>query len=75
MKRLSARGATRCEMAKGGKCRCRCGGLLHGKGRGSDVSFFKTLPRDDPHFALPKREPNPRPAKPESPQQRFEFEG
>lgn len=51
MKRLSLRAAQRCETAKTKTCRCRCGGLLHGSARGVD---HETLPKDDPHFALPK---------------------
>jgi hypothetical protein len=49
----------RCETAKGKTCRCRCGGKLHGAARAIDTSdpeFYKTLPRDDPHYARPKRE-------------------
>jgi hypothetical protein len=56
MKRLSMRAARRCELAQNGRCRCRCGGLLHGKARGEDTEFFKGLSGDDPHHALPKRE-------------------
>lgn len=60
MKRLGLSAATRCETAKGGKCKCRCGGLLHGKARGEDPEFFAGLPKDDPHFALPKPVKKPR---------------
>jgi hypothetical protein len=31
MRRLSERAATACAYAKKPKCRCRCGGALHGK--------------------------------------------
>jgi hypothetical protein len=60
MKRLGLSAARRCETAKTAKCACRCGGLLHGKDRGNDAEFFGGLPKDDPHFALPKREKKPR---------------
>ncbi len=56
MKQLSLRAAQRCETAKTARCRCRCGGLLHGTARGQDAEFFKGLPKDDPHHAQPKRE-------------------
>lgn len=55
MKRLSMRAAQRCETAKNPKCRCRCGGALHGAARGEDPEFFKGLPTEDPHHAQPKR--------------------
>ena len=60
MKRLSLRAAQRCETACTPRCKCRCGGALHGKGRGADSEFFKGLPKDDPHYAQPKRVPKPR---------------
>lgn len=46
MKALSERQAARCEDAKTPRCRCRCGGVLHGCGRGVD---FRALPPEDPH--------------------------
>lgn len=55
MKRLSMAAATRCETAKGGRCRCRCGGQLHGAGRGLDQGFFEALPDNDPHHAMAQR--------------------
>jgi hypothetical protein len=48
--------ARRCESACKPKCKCRCGGLLHGKKRGDDPAFFEALPDDDPHKAMRKRE-------------------
>jgi hypothetical protein len=54
MKRLSLRQAGRCESAKTPRCKCRCGGLLHGAARGGSPAFFEGLPNADPHFALPK---------------------
>ena len=60
MKRLGLSAARRCETAEHKKCRCRCGGLLHGKARGKDAEFFMGLPEDDPHYALPKRVPKKR---------------
>jgi len=68
MKRLSMRAAQRCETAKGKTCKCRCGGLLHGAGRGQDASYFEKLPKDDPHHALSKGK------KPEKPLPLFDQE-
>lgn len=51
MKALSARQATRCENARSRRCRCRCGGLLHGKGRFTDAGATGLLAADDPHRA------------------------
>ncbi len=45
MNALSERQALACETAKNPRCRCRCGGALHGKGRALEY-----LPDDDPHF-------------------------
>jgi len=60
MKRLSLRAAQRCETAKTARCRCRCGGLLHGASRGMDKEFFTALPDGDPHKAKAKRAPKKR---------------
>ena len=49
MKGLSLRQATNCETAKGKRCRCRCGGRLHGASRGEEREFFAGLPSSDPH--------------------------
>jgi hypothetical protein len=46
MKPLTRARATACENAKGGRCRCRCRGALHGAGRTSDTA---ALPLEDPH--------------------------
>lgn len=55
MKSLSFFQANRCEHAKHPKCRCRCGGVLHGKGRDlQDRADFEELPGDDPHRVEPK---------------------
>jgi hypothetical protein len=56
MKQLSLRAAQRCETAKTARCRCRCGGLLHGRARGEDPEFFAALPDGDPHKARKRRE-------------------
>jgi len=53
MRRMTMRQALTCETATGPRCRCRCGGLLHGKTRQVDL---EALPEEDPHHALwPKR--------------------
>lgn len=63
MKPLNLRQAQRCETAKHGRCRCRCGGVLHGAARGMDEEFFRALPEDDPHRAM-QRKPRARKVKP-----------
>lgn len=45
MKPLTRARATACENARGGRCRCRCRGLLHGAARGDTSS----LPAGDAH--------------------------
>jgi hypothetical protein len=52
MRTLSLRQALRCETATCKRCKCRCGGTLHGALRGKDDNFVEQLPKDDPHFAL-----------------------
>lgn len=66
MRALSARAATRCETAKSKRCRCRCGGLLHGSGRFAETDGALQLPLDDPHRALRpgERERDPLPPAP-----------
>lgn len=59
MRRLSMRQAVSCESAKGKRCKCRCGGLLHGRGRVMEAEI-QALPEDDPHHALPARTRRPR---------------
>jgi hypothetical protein len=54
LKRLSMTAARRCETAKTGRCRCRCGGRLHGAARGEGQEFFEGLPLEDPHHARAK---------------------
>jgi hypothetical protein len=61
--------AQRCETAKTPRCRCRCGGLLHGAARGKsaegdNAEFFESLPDDDPHKAMERPKPKPRQRKP-----------
>ncbi len=46
MKALSLRQAGKCEHAKKPRCRCRCGGVLHGAAR---VERVEELPFGDPH--------------------------
>ena len=61
MRQLSLNQAKRCEFSEHGRCRCRCGGELHGAMRGLDEDFFHTLPETDPHKARERREKQPRP--------------
>jgi len=72
MKRLSMRSATRCETAKNARCRCRCGGLLHGAKRSEDAAYFEALPDEDPHKAKAKRQPTKRVLKRDCPLPLFE---
>ncbi|MGE0160714.1 MAG: hypothetical protein AB7T31_15005 [Gemmatimonadales bacterium] len=54
MKPLSYAAAARCENATHPRCKCRCGGVLHGAKRNRP----ENLPPDDPHHAeLPKEDP------------------
>jgi len=57
MKRLSARQATNCENAKSKRCRCRCGGVLHGKERFGSLEEAALLPEADQHHTLPPKLP------------------
>lgn len=50
MKPLTERQAARCEIAVHSRCRCRCGGRLHGAQRA-----FEFLAPDDPHFVSRKQ--------------------
>ena len=56
MKPLNLRQAHRCETSESSRCRCRCGGALHGAFRGLDAGFFHSLPDSDPHKALKRTE-------------------
>ena len=47
MRQLTERQAQACENAQHPRCRCRCGGALHGAAR---VGNLRELPRDDPHY-------------------------
>ena len=51
MRPLTRSQASRCEQAKSKRCKCRCGGRLHGAYRGEPEDF----PFSDPHFAAPSR--------------------
>ena len=52
-RRLSEKQAQACENALNPRCRCRCGGKLHGAKRGGEElpprTFFEELAPDDPH--------------------------
>ena len=51
MRGLTARQATACEHATTARCRCRCGGALHGAGRFADPDeAYRVLDDDDPHL-------------------------
>lgn len=56
MRRLSLRQAWNCETAVEERCRCRCGGLLHGARRATltRAADLHTLPANDPHH-VPER--------------------
>lgn len=63
MRQLSERQARNCEEARTPRCRCRCGGRLHGVKRGGnnpERTFYEDLPDDDPHHLKPKKPAPPR---------------
>lgn len=52
-KPLTERQAKNCEEAREPACHCRCGGQFHGGKRGganAPMSFYYSLPENDPHF-------------------------
>jgi len=53
MKRLTESQARRCEEACNPRCRCRCGGALHGANRAKQPNaprqWFEQLEETDPH--------------------------
>ena len=51
MRPLTANQAHQCETATAKRCRCRCGGALHGTNRVTDPAELADLPADDPHYA------------------------
>jgi hypothetical protein len=53
---LSYRQVSQCENATCGRCRCRCGGALHGAARGDGDGFYAALAKDDPHYLASKAE-------------------
>ena len=58
MRSLSERQAKQCENAKTPRCRCRCGGAFHGKGRlrmDAPRTDYEALDADDPHHVDPKK--------------------
>jgi hypothetical protein len=63
MRTLSLRAAQRCETSDHSRCRCRCGGALHGARRGLDETYFLGLPEDDPHRAVVRKPKQPKPPK------------
>ncbi len=54
MRALGEMQAARCEYATKPRCKCRCGGTLHGARRVNDVT---ALPPADPHHVEPKPRP------------------
>jgi hypothetical protein len=53
LRSLSARQAMTCEQAVTARCRCRCGGALHGAKRAYDLVELAMLAADDPHHVAP----------------------
>ena len=55
-RRASVKHLVNCEKAINTRCRCRCGGLLHGVDRMGEyyldkpALYFDQLPIDDPHY-------------------------
>lgn len=62
MKALTFTQAQSCENAVGERCRCRCGGALHGAKRFKKTdskdnrSWYEQLPEEDPHSVPEKKE-------------------
>jgi hypothetical protein len=74
MRAMSVRQAVSCETATSKRCRCRCGGALHGAARIGAVAP-ECLPDDDPHHARAKPEPEPKPGRELPGQEPFEWFG
>jgi hypothetical protein len=56
LRTITERQARACENAHDRRCRCRCGGVLHGAGRiRDDESLTDRLPAEDPHRPHPER--------------------
>lgn len=59
MRNLTERQAKNCEEAREPVCHCRCSGQFHGGKRGganAPMSYYNSLPEDDPHFAPSKEQ-------------------
>lgn len=55
MRAITLRQAITCESAINHRCRCRCGGALHGAGRFEVAASFHDLDADDPHHVAVDR--------------------
>src|SRR5881397_2862906 len=55
-RRLSQKAAWQCEYALDDRCRCRCGGKLHGAARVPNRERLAKLPANDPHYVHAKKE-------------------
>ena len=62
MRALSGRQALTCENATSVRCRCRCGGALHGTARSRLPEYFEQLDEEDPHWVKQKSRQLPLPA-------------
>jgi hypothetical protein len=58
MRQLSLRQAWNCETAREDRCRCRCGGLLHGARRAQRSNELHQLPAGDPHHVPERKKVN-----------------
>ena len=60
MRSLTQRQAVLCETARTPRCRCRCGGALHGAYRSEPaglqdiLEYVVGLPEEDPHYVANK---------------------
>lgn len=61
MRPLNVRQVLVCEAATHRRCRCRCGGLLHGAERSKIPEFYEQLPKRDPHWLKEKSRQLPLP--------------
>lgn len=55
MRPINPRAALRCELAITERCRCRCGGKLHGRRAASTLEGMSELMPTDPHYVAPER--------------------
>lgn len=58
---LNTRQVVTCETGQTTRCRCRCGGQMHGAKRSRMPEFYEKLPPSDPHHMRNKSRQLPLP--------------